>query len=427
MTVLKVDAAKSFNTTIWDIAPDKSISHRAAIFALLSDKSSYIENFLEAEDSLNSLKIVQSLGASVKKESNHLIITPPSKINEPASILDCGNSGTAMRLLIGFLAGVDGFFTIHGDKYLATRPMNRVVDPLREIGANIDGREKGNLSPISIRGSSLNSFNYDSKIASAQVKSAMILAALRANGVSTISEPFKSRDHTEKMLLEMGAKIEIDGLKNIVHPMKKPLKPLEIYIGADPSSAFFFALAAAIVPKSSLTLKKILLNPTRIEAFEVLKKMGANIEYKNISGEHEKVGDIEVSYSKLKAVNLETNIAWLIDEIPALAIAFACASGVSRVKNAKELRVKESDRISATVQNLKKCGISCKEYEDGFEVEGGEFKSAEVDSFGDHRIAMSFAIAGLKCGMRIKDSKCINASFPNFIDILNRLSSAYED
>ncbi|MCK9546854.1 MAG: 3-phosphoshikimate 1-carboxyvinyltransferase, partial [Sulfurospirillaceae bacterium] len=345
MTVLKVDAAKSFNTTIWDIAPDKSISHRAAIFALLSDKSSYIENFLEAEDSLNSLKIVQSLGASVKKESNHLIITPPSKINEPASILDCGNSGTAMRLLIGFLAGVDGFFTIHGDKYLATRPMNRVVDPLREIGANIDGREKGNLSPISIRGSSLNSFNYDSKIASAQVKSAMILAALRANGVSTISEPFKSRDHTEKMLLEMGAKIEIDGLKNIVHPMKKPLKPLEIYIGADPSSAFFFALAAAIVPKSSLTLKKILLNPTRIEAFEVLKKMGANIEYKNISGEHEKVGDIEVSYSKLKAVNLETNIAWLIDEIPALAIAFACASGVSRVKNAKELRVKESDRI----------------------------------------------------------------------------------
>ena len=333
-----------------------------------------------------------------------------------------------MRLFCGFLSSKLGFFVLHGDRYLASRPMKRVTNPLREIGASIDGREDGNLSPLCIRGSNaLEGFEYESKIASAQVKSAMILAALNAKDNSTYIEPYLSRDHSEKMLKAMGANIlsmiQDDGKNKIyIKPLKKSLEPLDIDIPSDPSSAFFFAVAAAISKNSTTVLKNILLNPTRIEAFEILKKMGADIEYIIKDEKYEKIGDIIVKSSPLRGINIDKNIAWLIDELPALSIAMAVAKGKSRVKNAKELRVKESDRISSVVKALKACGIEVREYEDGYEIVGGKIKGAKVDSFGDHRIAMSFAIAGLSDGMIVSDIDCIKTSFPNFLDILKKIT-----
>ncbi len=427
MKSLKVAPAKEFNLVIDNIAPDKSISHRSAIFSLLSDKPSTIYNYLQAEDTLNTLKIVQELGANVKKEGEKIVITPPKKLQEPTNCLDCGNSGTGMRIFCGFLAGVEGFFILTGDKYLKRRPMDRVTEPLREIGAKIDGREEGNKAPLAIRGDNvLKPFKYESSIASAQVKTAMILAGLRAKGESRYSEPELSRDHTERMLKGMGAEIstffEKERYVVEVKPLNKPLEPLNITIPADPSSAFFFAVAGAVIPNSQVTLKNVTLNPTRIEAFKVLEKMGAKVEYRLKENRYEPIGDIVVKSAPLKGIEVKEKISWLIDELPALSIAMACANGVSRVRNAKELRVKESDRISSIVENLRKCGIEVKEFADGYEIKGGEIKKAKVNSFGDHRIAMSFLIAGLINGMEVEDVECIETSFPNFQEILAQIS-----
>ena len=423
MTSLHVAPKGEFVFETGEIASDKSISHRCAIFSLLSDKPSIIRNFLNAEDTLCTLSISKNLGATVEKKGDTLVITPPKEIKEPACVLDCGNSGTAIRLLMGFLSSLDGFYVLHGDKYLASRPMKRVANPLREIGANIDGREDGELAPISIRGSKLESFNYDSPIASAQVKSALILAGLRAEGISTLSEPTLSRDHTEKMLRAMGVDVKSDGCKVTLHPMRKPLKPLDITVPNDPSSGFFFAVAAAITPNSKVTLKNMLLNPTRVEAYKVLQKMGTKIEFIEKENCYDSVGEIVIEYAPLKGVVVQENIAWLIDELPALSIAFGCAKGKSLVKNAKELRVKECDRIFSVVDNLKKCGLCVEEFEDGYEVTGGEFKEANVKSYGDHRVAMSFAIAGLKAPMTIRDTQCIRTSFPNFKELLSKIGN----
>ena len=428
MSSLTVYKSDNFNVEIDTIASDKSISHRCAIFSLLSDKPSRIRNYLKAEDTINTLYIIKSLGATVSQSNDELLITPPEKLSEPTTILDCGNSGTAMRLFCGFLSSKPGFFVLHGDKYLARRPMKRVVEPLRKIGAIIDGRENGNFPPLCIRGSNaLEGFEYESKIASAQVKSAMILAALNAKNSSTYIEPHLSRDHSERMLDAMGAEISSSLQENgknkiVVKPLKKSLDPLEIDIPCDPSSAFFFAVAAAISKNSTVVLKNILLNPTRIEAFEVLKKMGADIKYIVKDKKYEKVGDIVVKSSALKGVEVSQNIAWLIDELPALSIAMAVAKGKSIVKNAKELRVKESDRISSVVKGLHACGVETKEFEDGYEITGGDIKCAHIDSHGDHRIAMSFAVAGLIDGMSIDDTECIKTSFPNFADILRKIT-----
>jgi len=423
MSILKVSPKKEFILETDKIASDKSISHRCAIFALLSDKPSYVRNFLNAEDTLCTLNISKSLGAKVEINGDLITITPPKELKEPASILDCGNSGTAIRLLMGFLSSLEGFFVLHGDKYLASRPMKRVANPLREIGAIIDGRDGGELAPISVRGAQLEPFNYDSPIASAQVKSALILAGLRGKGISTLSEPSLSRDHTEKMLRGMGVDIVSNGTKVTLTPTQKPLQPLDITVPNDPSSGFFFAVAAAITPNSKVVLKNMLLNPTRIEAYKVLQRMGAKVEFLEKENTYDSVGDIIVEYAPLTGVTVEDNIAWLIDELPALSIAFGCAKGKSLVKNAKELRVKESDRISSVVENLRKCSLHVKEFEDGYEVTGGEYKSASLDSFGDHRIAMSFAIVGLITNIEITDIECIQTSFPNFIELLSQIGN----
>jgi 3-phosphoshikimate 1-carboxyvinyltransferase len=326
-----------------------------------------------------------------------------------------------MRLFCGLLSSAQGHFILTGDEYLKRRPMKRVTQPLRSIGAQLDGRQNGDLAPLSIRGASLRAFDYTSGVASAQVKSAMILAALRSDGVCTFREPELSRDHTERMLRGMGAHLEINGLETKIWPIKKPLSPLSIRVPADPSSAFFFAVAAAIVPGSSVLVEGVTLNPTRIEAFKVLERMGAKITYKLTDEKYEPIGSIRVEYAPLHAVLVEENIAWLIDELPALSIAMACANGKSIIKNAEELRVKESDRIRTVVDNLNLCGIETEEYQDGYAVTGGQLKTAYINSHGDHRVAMSFLIAGLRCGMEIEDIECINTSFPNFFEILSRI------
>ena len=421
MNKVEVSPCSSFSLNISEIAPDKSISHRSVMFSMLAEGTSEITNFLRAEDTLNSLEIVKNLGATVIDDGITIKISSDG-IKESSEILDCGNSGTGMRLFCGLLSSAEGHFVLTGDEYLRRRPMKRVTAPLRNIGAKVDGRNNGDLAPLSIRGSSLKAFDYESKIASAQVKSAMILAALRADGVCTYTEPELSRDHTERMLKGMGADIQVEGLKTTISPMKKLLSPLVIRVPADPSSAFFFAVAAAITPHSNIVLEGVTLNETRIEAFKALERMGANISYEITDNKYEPIGNISVKHAPLKAITVEDNISWLIDELPVLSVAFARADGVSIVKNAEELRVKESDRISTVVNGLEACGIEVNEYEDGYTVKGGAMNSATIDSHGDHRIAMSFMIAGLKCGMNVTDVDCVNTSFPNFFELLQKIT-----
>ena len=405
---------------------DKSISHRCAIFSLLSDGVNEIKNYLRAEDTLNSLEIAKALGAEVEDDGNVIKIKAPKELKEAEDVLYCGNSGTTIRIYMGLLAGIDGFFVLTGDEYLRRRPMKRVAEPLRQIGANVDGREKGNLAPLAIRGGELKNFEYESKIASAQVKSALILAALNADKPSFYKEPFLSRDHTERMLKGMGAKLDVKVNPDLscevtIYPLTKKLSPLTFEVPNDPSSAFFFAVAAAITGSKAI-IKNITLNPTRIEAYKALEKMGADIEYILKEDKYEPVGDIIVIGNKLKGIEVSEKIPWLIDEIPALAMAMAAAEGKSVVRGAKELRVKESDRIKAVVENLRNCGIEAKELEDGFEIIGGEPKKAVIDSYGDHRIAMSFAVLGMLCGMEIKKAESIYTSFPNFFKLFEKIA-----
>lgn len=480
-------AKSHFCLELDSIAPDKSISHRSAMFALLCDKPSIVRNYLQAGDTISTLNIAKSLGLSVESsvDSSGLSVmrlTPPKKFIEPNCVLDCGNAGTAMRLYIGLLAGLAGsekmpkesnvdssdsseksgfYCVLSGDRYLCARPMNRVILPLRSIGASIFSR-CGGLAPLSIIAKRLEGFSYTSQIASAQVKSAMILSALHAKSPSVYIEPTLTRAHTETMLAGMNAPIKVESLakadscefdsadsspKNLsgrkiyISPLSHALEPLDFAVPADPSSAFYFALAVAITPNSEVLLKNVALNPTRIEAYKVLEKMGAKIRYENVKTQYEEVGDIYVASGTLAGVKVEENIAWLIDELPALSIAMALANGVSEVKNAKELRVKESDRIKAVLQNLSALGVGYEEREDGYIIYGGGFFSdnkkgdfdksgqgghreqiPQIKSFGDHRIAMSFAIAGLITPLQIDDESCMNISFPNFLEILSQIA-----
>jgi 3-phosphoshikimate 1-carboxyvinyltransferase len=422
MSTVRISPVEAFTFKTDAIAPDKSISHRSAMFATLAEGETVVTNFLRGEDTMNTLKIVENLGATVEDDGETIRIRS-NGIKETVEILDCGNSGTGMRLFCGLLASADGHFILTGDEYLLRRPMKRVTGPLRDIGAKLDGRNNGDLAPLSIRGGHLKAFTYESKIASAQVKSAMILAALSADGTCTYTEPELSRDHTERMLKGMGAGISVEGLTTTIEPMNGLLKPLTIRVPADPSSAFFFAVAAAITPGATAVLQGVTFNPTRIEAFKALERMGAEITYDLKEDQYEPIGDITVKNAPLKAVTVDDNISWLIDELPALSIAMACAEGTSTIKNAEELRVKESDRISTVVNNLRKCGIEVDEFEDGYTVTGGKLKQATVDSYGDHRIAMSFIIAGLRCGMEVTDTDCINTSFPNFFTLLGQFAN----
>ncbi|GAA6977087.1 3-phosphoshikimate 1-carboxyvinyltransferase [Helicobacter pylori] len=412
-------------------ASDKSLSHRAVIFSLLAQKPCVVRNFLMGGDCLSSLEIAQNLGAKVENTAkNSFKITPPTTLKEPNKILNCNNSGTTMRLYSGLLSAQKGLFVLSGDNSLNSRPMKRIIEPLKAFGAKILGRENNHFAPLVILGSPLKACGYESPIASAQVKSAFILSALQAQGISAYKESELSRNHTEIMLKSLGANIQNQDGVLMIAPLEKPLEAFDFTIANDPSSAFFFALACAITPKSRLLLKNVLLNPTRIEAFEALKKMGASIEYAIQSKDLEIIGDIYIEHAPLKAITIEKNIASLIDEIPALSIAMLFAKGKSMVKNAKDLRSKESDRIKAVVFNFKALGIECEEFGDGFCIEGleditqfkqrfSQKKPPLIKSFNDHRIAMSFAILTLALPLEIDNLECTNISFPQFKHLLN--------
>ncbi|GAB5047448.1 3-phosphoshikimate 1-carboxyvinyltransferase [Thermodesulfovibrio sp. TK110] len=409
---------------------DKSISHRAVMFACLANGQSRIKNFLWAKDPISSLTAMRSLGADIQiTKSKEIIVNGMGlhSLKEPENVIDCGNSGTTIRLLSGILAGQPFLSILTGDDSLRQRPMRRIIEPLRLMGANIMGRAENKLPPLVIKGGSLKGINYNMPIASAQVKSAILLAGLFAEGESSVTEPYKSRDHTEKMLKSMGVELKINNNTIKITPPRHPLKPFDITIPNDFSSAAFFIAGALLVPDSEVIIRNVCLNETRTGFIEVLKSMNANIEIFNLREQaREPVGDILVkTVSALKAVTVQGEIIpRLIDEFPVLCIVATQAEGTTVIKDAKDLRAKESDRIKAMTTELSKMGVLIKEFEDGVEIKGPcRLKSAEVYSYKDHRIAMALSIAALiaEAETVIKHTECVDISFPEFYNLLEML------
>ena len=406
------------------IPADKSISHRAVMFASLAKGKSVIKNFSKGQDPLSSLNVCRILGIDAEFKNDLLIINSTGKLSAPSSTLDCGNSGTTMRLISGILAGQNFNSTLIGDESLSKRPMKRIIEPLSLMGAEIKSNDF--KAPLNIYGQNLHAINYISKLASAQVKSCILLAGLNAEGETNYTEPYISRNHTEIMLKYMGADIYTD--KNTVKIKKSELQPRTIEICGDISSAAYFIAAALIVPNSKIILKNIGLNPTRTGILEVTEKMGGNVKIldkKNISGED--VGDVQVSFSDLKACKIEGEIIpRLIDELPAIAVLATQAEGTTVIKDAQDLRNKESDRIKAVVTELKKIGADIKEIPDGFIINGKtNLKGGvEVETYHDHRLAMSLFVAGLICEkpILINGFEWVNISFPEFDYLFKTLS-----
>ena len=398
------------------------------MFSSLAEGKSVIRNFLRAEDPMRTLDAFKQMGVDIKDSSQHNEIIVEGRglrgLKRPEGIIDCGNSGTTMRLLSGVLAGQPFDSTLTGDEFLLKRPMQRVMGPLSQMGAEISS-EQGGLPPLRIKGGRLRPIRYDSPIASAQVKSAVLLAGLYCDGTTTVTEPGRSRDHTERMLSALGADIMIDGLQVSITG-GAALGPMDITVPGDLSSAAFFIVAGLIVPGSGLVVKNVGINPTRTGIIDVLKAMGADIRIDNerdVSGEP--VADISVSHSGLKGIDIGGDMVLkAIDEFPILCVAAAKAKGRTIITGARELRVKESDRIAAMASELKKMGVNVEELEDGIAIEGMEnLKPAQVMSYGDHRIAMSMIIAGLTADgeTMVSDTDCVNTSFPGFMDMLESL------
>ena len=406
---------------------DKSISHRALMFLSLANGRSEIRGLSSSQDVQSTLKCLKNLGVEIYRTSDRIIVTGQGLqgLKEPQIILDAGNSGTTMRLLSGILAGQLFESCITGDSSLKKRPMRRIIEPLGRMGAKIFGKED-QFAPILIRPSQLQGMTHELEIASAQVKSCILLAGLFARGWTTVIEPTKSRDHTEKLLEYMGADIKIKENYVSVHGFSS-LKPVQIQIPGDVSSAAFFIVAASIVPDSKLVIKNVGVNPTRTGIIDVLNKMNGNIKIENLRiWNNEEVADIVVSSGQLTSMEINAEIIpRVIDEIPILAIAATQIRGEMLIKGARELRVKESDRIHATVANLKRMGAVVEELPDGMVIRGEQqLKGAEIDSFGDHRIAMAFAVAGLVANGEtiIRNAECVNISFPDFFQQLEAIS-----
>lgn len=414
---------------------DKSISHRAVMLASLAKGKSSIHGFLKSEDCIATLKSFQQMGVSYKEVEGRLEIlgNGPQGLHEPEDVINMGNSGTGTRLLLGILAGQAFSTTLTGDSSLRSRPMKRVTEPLEQMGARFLGRENGTKLPLTVKGGKLSGIQYNSPVASAQVKSALLLAGLFADGTTTVYEPGPSRDHTERMLETFG----VDLTRKEKHSSLsggQVLQSQAIHVPGDISSAAFFIVAACIVPDSELTIENVGINPTRTGLLDVLHDMGADIrlENKRQMGA-EPVADLHVCYSPLKGVRISGDtVVRMIDEFPIFAVAASFASSPSIVEGAEELRVKESDRISTIVHELNRMGAQLEERPDGFEVKSGkQLAGTDVFSHGDHRIAMSLIIAGLaaKNETTIKGTKSIATSFPGFFDILNQISqnSVWED
>lgn len=407
------------------IPSDKSISHRAVMFASLAKGTSIIENFSHGADCLSTLEVCKNLGVKAEfKNEKTLVITSNGEFVPPNSDLYCGNSGTTMRLMSGVLAGQKFNSVLTGDESLSKRPMKRVIEPLTLMGAEIQSND--GKSPLQIHGKNLQGIDYDSKLASAQVKSCVLLAGLHAQGKTSFTEPYVSRNHTERMLEFLGAKILCENSKTTIE--KSEFIPKTINVAGDISSAAFFIVAGLIVPDSDIILKNVGLNPTRTGIIDVVQKMGADIEIldkKLVS--NEEVGDIRVKYSKLKGCTIEGEIIpRLIDELPVIAVLAMQAEGKTIIKDAEDLRNKESDRIKAIVMELKKLGANIEETPDGFIVHGkSQLKGGvEVETYHDHRLAMSLYVAGMVCQtpILINGFEWVNISFPEFVNLMQALN-----
>ncbi|MDP6167862.1 MAG: 3-phosphoshikimate 1-carboxyvinyltransferase [Candidatus Marinimicrobia bacterium] len=402
---------------------DKSISHRALMFAALADGESRISDLSTGTDVHSTRKCLEACGIDIRDDGDDAIVKG-SLFSNPAEPLDCGNSGTTIRLLLGLLAGQGINATFIGDESLSARPMNRILDPLSQMGLKCENND-GKL-PVTIYQSNLNSIEYDSPIASAQVKSAILLAGLGASGVTTVIEPALSRDHTEKMLQGLGAEFSFNGLTATVSPLISPLESFKLSVPGDSSTGAFFAAAAAMIPGSSIIIDRILWNPTRIGFYSTLYQMGAGVDCLDQWDEAgERIGKLNVFYQSLKGVHItKEDIPGLIDELPIIAILATQAEGKTEVSGAGELRVKECDRIHAICSNLERMGADIEESQDGFIIHGPkQLNGAEIETFHDHRIAMAFTIAGLVANgdVMLDYPECASISFPEFYNELERL------
>jgi len=412
---------------------DKSISHRAILLASLADGNSEISGFLEGEDCLATIEVFQKMGVNISRREGVFVVEGKGLkgLKDPSSPLNFGNSGTSVRLCSGVLAAQEFSSTLIGDSSLSSRPMTRITEPLGLMGANTSSTEEGTL-PIKIEPvDSLKSIKYSLPVPSAQVKSCLLFAGLYSQGITEIEEKIATRDHTERMFEQFGIPIDVSqskAAKLIKLNKVEAINPTNIDICGDFSSASFFILAALITPNSELLLKNIGINPTRIGFLHALRHMGANIELQNEIDSFEPTADILVRTSNLKGITLNTNlVANMIDEMPAFFIAAALAEGTTKVKDAKELRTKESDRLQVMSEALDSFGVKFRLEDDGIIINGlgktGSFKTAEINSYGDHRIAMASSIGALRSDGETSILDCfnINTSFPNFIDVCKEI------
>ncbi|MBE7118871.1 3-phosphoshikimate 1-carboxyvinyltransferase [Bacillus cereus] len=406
---------------------DKSISHRSVMFGAIAEGTTKVSNFLLGEDCLSTIACFQKLGVQIEQSGNDVTIYGKGlhNLQEPKAVLDVGNSGTTIRLMLGILANTPFHSTIIGDASIGKRPMKRVTDPLRKMNAQIDGREDGQYTPLSIRGGEVKGIHYHSPVASAQVKSAVLLAGLQGEGVTTVTEPMQSRDHTERMLRAFGCTVDVNG-RTVSLQGGQQLKGADIEVPGDISSAAFFLVAGAIVQNSKLVLENVGLNPTRTGILDVLTKMGALISIDHIRNEEfEPCGDITIETSKLKGIEIGgTLIPRLIDEIPVIALLATQAEGITVIKNAEELKVKETNRIDTVVDELGKLGAKIEATPDGMIIYGKpSLKGNTVNSHGDHRIGMMLAIASciIDGEVKIENSDAVAVSYPEFFEQLTAL------
>lgn len=412
-------------TGIFTVPSDKSISHRTILLGSLAKGVSRVKNFLHSADCLSTIACMRALGVEITEGKDWDVIISGMGmrgLKEPSDVLNAGNSGTTIRLLSGILASREFFSVITGDDSLRSRPMKRIIEPLSLMGADIRGRNNNTSPPLAISGKVLHPIRYRLPIASAQVKSAILLAALAVDGETVIEEPLKSRDHSERMLKAVGADIRReDG--GIILRGGNEISPFDTTVPGDISSASFLITAALLIPKSKIRICNVGVNPTRMGFPEVVRRMGAKIKILNERENEigEPVADLEVEYGPLAGVEIEAEeIPALIDEIPLISILGAAAKGRTAVRGAGELRVKETDRIAAVAENIRRMGVEMESREDGFVIEGHQkFTGAVIDSMKDHRIAMTFAVAGLaaKGETEITDDKVVNVSFPGFWDL----------
>jgi 3-phosphoshikimate 1-carboxyvinyltransferase len=407
---------------------DKSISHRSIMLGAIANGITVVHGFLRGEDNFSTMNAFRAMGVTIDDDGSMLQIHGRGLhgLQEADDVLDCGNSGTTIRLITGLLSGQSFFSVVTGDQYLRKRPMKRVVEPLTRMGARIMGRKGGTLAPLAINGGSLNAIGYDSPVSSAQIKSSIMLAGLYADGETSVREPSQSRDHSERMFQLFGASLKRFN-NGITVRGGYELTAQEVIVPGDISSAAFFIVAALITPGSELMIRSVGVNPTRSGVIDILKAMGGDIrllEERELSGEP--VADILVRSSRLKGIAISGDVVpRAIDEFPAICVAAACAEGVTTIRDARELRVKEADRITAMATNLRTLGVTVTEAEDGMDISGVEcMTGGQVDSFGDHRIAMSFAVAALVASgaVSINDTDCIATSFPTFFPLLEKVS-----